>query len=116
MAAKCAEQQSSSEVKIVSEYISVACNRTPQSAKWSPEGDELIYGAGKSLAVTSFDCSAPVVRCTLSLHKDRVNCVHFIQFRDSQGGSDGELGPCICECYSHAHARTHCTSHVTISS
>ena len=92
MAAKCSELQSSSAVKIACEYISVACNRSPHSAKWSPRDDELVYGAGKSLAVTSFaDPSAPLVRCALSLHRDRVNCVHFIQFRDSQGGSDGEI-------------------------
>ena len=97
MAAKCnrLDLQPSSAVKIACEYISVACNRTPQSAKWSPGGAELVYAAGKSLAVTSFaDPSAPVVSCSLSLHRDRVNCVHFIQFRDAKGSSDGELVPC----------------------
>ena len=111
MAAECAKQ-SSPDVKIACDYISAACNRTPQSAKWSPEGDELVYGTGKSLAVTNFaDPSAPVVQCTLTLHKDRVNCVHFIQFRDSQGGSDGELGLCGTHILTHTHAYTHTHTH-----
>ena len=113
MAAKDAELQSNSNVKIACEYVSVACNRTPHSAKWSPGNDELVYGAGKSIAVTSFeDASAPVVRCALSLHKDRVNCVHFIQCRDLQGCSDGESEPGVysdvhTRAYTHTHTHTH---------
>ena len=120
MAAECAKQ-SSPAVKIACAYISAACNRTPQSAKWSPERDELVYGSGRSLAVTNFaDPSAPVVRCTLTLHKDRVNCVHFIQFRDSQGGSDGELGLCGTHYtdrhthHTHTHTHTQTDTHTVL--
>ena len=70
------------------EYISIACNRTPKSLKWSPMNETVAYGAGSSVAVADFGGDAPKVEYTLHGHTARVNCVHFLTSRSREGNKD----------------------------
>uniref|UniRef100_A0A182QQW7 Elongator complex protein 2 n=1 Tax=Anopheles farauti TaxID=69004 RepID=A0A182QQW7_9DIPT len=82
-------------------YTSAACNRTPDSLDWAPDG--LIYFAASN-AITVFDPeyhgSVKIVR-TLIGHKARVNTVRAVRnASDCQGGgihlvSGSDDGTCI---------------------
>jgi hypothetical protein len=64
-------------------YISVGCNRSPNTLDWGGAQNQLIYAFSNSVALLSQ--SEPFeVKCTLNSHLDKVNCVKWI--RSGDGG------------------------------
>ncbi|CAG8548001.1 9078_t:CDS:10 [Acaulospora morrowiae] len=69
-------------MSVSTEYISIGCNRVPQVASWGKDG-LVAFGAHNYVALyypEDRECKGIVA--TLSGHKDRVNCVTFIDRGD----------------------------------
>ncbi|CAM0135097.1 unnamed protein product [Umbelopsis sp. WA50703] len=65
-------------VAVSAEYISIGCNKITQAASWGLNGT-VAYGANALVAIYNpLDKNARGVTTTLPGHKDRVNCVEFI--------------------------------------
>ncbi|GAB5592387.1 Elongator subunit elp2 [Umbelopsis nana] len=65
-------------VAVTSEYISIGCNKITQAAAWGLNGT-VAYAAHSLVAVYNpVDKTSRGVLTTLPGHKDRVNCVEFI--------------------------------------
>ncbi|XP_071484227.1 elongator complex protein 2-like [Diadema antillarum] len=65
-------------------YLSVACNRVPHCIHWGNNG-KIAFGTFNSIAVTTFaDGVTSPISSMLTGHKDRVNCVKWIEVRSQQ--------------------------------
>ncbi|KAJ2962988.1 hypothetical protein NQZ79_g1991 [Umbelopsis isabellina] len=69
-------------VAVSAEYISIGCNKITQAAAWGMNGT-VAYGANALVAIYNpLDKNVRGVVATLPGHKDRVNCVEFINRGD----------------------------------
>lgn len=68
-------------------YTSIACNRTPQSADWGPNG-KIIFAASNAIALfdPSFNGSAKIIK-TFVEHTAKVNTVKWISNHEFLSGS-----------------------------
>ncbi|CAB5188474.1 unnamed protein product [Rhizophagus irregularis] len=71
-----------SSSKIYLEFTSIGCNKLPQIASWGYDG-LLAFGANNYVALYyPEDPESKGIIATLSGHKDKVNCVEFINRGD----------------------------------
>jgi WD40 repeat protein len=62
-------------------YISVGCNRSPNTLDWGGAQNQLIYAFSNSVALLN-DREPFEIKCTFNRHVDKVNCVKWIKRGD----------------------------------
>ncbi|XP_030846506.1 elongator complex protein 2 isoform X2 [Strongylocentrotus purpuratus] len=73
------------------EYHAIACNRVPNCVQWGKNG-QIAIGTSNSVAITKIsDDGMLPMSFVLSGHKDRVNCVRWIESSESDHGQVQDL-------------------------